>query len=1094
MPPRREPIVRVRRKAPANTGGRGGGPRARPAPVRKVARAVPLVGAPLRGARPRPVSTGGGGGGPRSTHRTLRARPVNTSRPRPRVVRMLQFPSHGGGVPPRRGPGGGIDVGAALRALSHLTGVGQMPWDQLHEGDRRAQALAGGLSAAGRAVSGPLKSTLGPTNRALARSSPLGDLPERTAKGLLDYGTQAPAAAVILADRATRDPAGTAKSLAEPYWQALAHPLRSLEKDPAGTVLLLGGVEGAVGKGVTLAGRTAKATRIPGLAKAGDAISSTGGRAAATVPGTNVRIARSYLPIATRKGAQVVKDRILTAAADRARARAARQEAADMPDRAAANRARAARLDPTVASPGQLRRRTDDIEGATAGASRVRRDVAVRGVNRAVKPTIRRRVTGEKAVPRRQRRLVTTVARGAVAPTRADVRAYVSEIDAARKGDLALPQRIASKSTSRTLRRGSARGVDEKALRTASERLANVVDPLEREAIARGLLDPAQAARAKEIPFMVRQMGARHEGGTIKLAGHTLPTAQAHAARAQSGTVARPVMISEAPGAAGTGAFYRHFTNQSGLSRGPKTGTATLTGTAPARLEAARAQVARLANVNEADAGYKRFVHQFAIKGTEAGDFRAAQQAAREYTAREGIPARVVRVEPFHDRQRVADTLAAAHGSENPDLAVGHTITDALRGALKPDGAAGRYVAIPETVARRLDQHVRLLAPNTAARALRTGQSLFSRAVLFNAKQPAQNLLEGAVRNTVHHAMPIPVVGVFKDARLRSELEKLSPELHRVYAEAVAPGGLAASIRHRPSSVTERALRPVLAPAELFLQATSMLTETPFQRALGHSEALRQIGEGISIVDRLMGRDARKLAQRIAADPNVVYDIARGVRRAYGAYANLSPAGRYLTQFAFPFAPWLVNGVVFAYRTMPVDHPILTSLLEAATQVSADYRRTVGQRTALDSGGVPDWMLGGVRLPGEKATNTLPTWTPWGAVAAVTGEGVANTFFPMFTGSLKALEGTDWKGRRLKDATLAGRLEQAGAQFLGASAPVERVRRAIGDPSTLLPRTEIPPRKAKARVRRRRRRAAAQDPWATGGSSGGSGAPSKDPW
>jgi hypothetical protein len=67
--------------------------------------------------------------------------------------------------------------------------------------------------------------------------------------------------------------------------------------------------------------------------------------------------------------------------------------------------------------------------------------------------------------------------------------------------------------------------------------------------------------------------------------------------------------------------------------------------------------------------------------------------------------------------------------------------------------------------------------------------------------------------------------------------------------------------------------------------------------------------------------------------------LGREVDRMYGQYSKFSPGLKRLVAHETPFIAWYRNAVNFIYKTMPRDHPIVTTLINSADSATEEWRK-----------------------------------------------------------------------------------------------------------------------------------------------------------
>jgi hypothetical protein len=340
--------------------------------------------------------------------------------------------------------------------------------------------------------------------------------------------------------------------------------LQAVAKHPVVAVLDVSGAKALVGRSI------GRAERLAGHNPArGDAI----------LEGTNVRQRRRYSRDAiTRRREQVVEHAQLKRArthnqrADDLEAQAARATAkedhAGLLRKAAEERHKARKASPRHVSDREVQRRVDERNAANED---VRRQLRTRAIKAAHKHHVPERKGG---------RLVPLIAQHIIKPTREDARAYATELDA-QAPHLDTAQRIANRELAHELRKAADNPkVDFARLNKAARGFADVMAPVEKELVDRGLIDARQAERSRLIPYAVRHMGASHDGERI-VASHGGPITNTEIRQhmAANGFTGEPAYLSQAPNARGARNFFMSGIQRHTISSASRTGEATRLGT-----------------------------------------------------------------------------------------------------------------------------------------------------------------------------------------------------------------------------------------------------------------------------------------------------------------------------------------------------------------------------------------------------------------------------------------------------------------------------------------------------------------------------------
>ena len=367
--------------------------------------------------------------------------------------------------------------------------------------------------------------------------------------------------------------------------------------------------------------------------------------------------------------------------------------------------------------------------------------------------------------------------------------------------------------------------------------------------------------------------------------------------------------------------------------------------------------------------------------------------------------------------------------------------------------AAHRFTLVPQDQVDRYIEHMKRdeKAPGLASRVTRQ----FRNTVLpFSPKWLTGNVVEGLLRSALVGAGP-------RDARLAAKvLERMRTEGHVEQADrlealmgglhyglgykanerAIGAGAMAKAERVDDPRVLEMA-RTVSGAYTRMIQPIfhfNQRLEQAFEHAALGVHMSRQMREfGASWAAAAMHEDEwiKRLAEGYA-DPKLAADAGRFIHKTLGQYDRFGPQMRKVLNNAAPFAPWYISAVRFVYLTMPADHPLVQSVLLAASQAAAhDYaeqgRQLEAAHVAGTFGGTPVGDLLSAVPVGSGANKgylNVGRYTPWGAFTQGPS-GFTGIAFPQAQGpALAAIAGEDPFGRPLKDAH--GYVTDGGQQWL----------------------------------------------------------------
>lgn len=279
------------------------------------------------------------------------------------------------------------------------------------------------------------------------------------------------------------------KEVAQPYVDAVKHPVKSLTEHPLGTILLAEGVRGGIGRTAGTAGRK-------GLLGARGKAAASRTRAPAVNPLTGTTHERVYSPDVMVKQVQVRRDTRRAQQADDLRAKAQRQEAADEPKKAEETRAQAAKVDPRIISEDEIKKRVDE----RMALNEMTRKKAVQGAAHAA----------HEALGKDANEATSLVTQGIAHASHDDLRAYLHEAEQAAP-KLEGSQKIANAELRKALSKALDGNMDMAEVQRAADAYAEVVKPLEAQRVEHGLVSPEETRGAPLVNHAVRRMGARWE-------------------------------------------------------------------------------------------------------------------------------------------------------------------------------------------------------------------------------------------------------------------------------------------------------------------------------------------------------------------------------------------------------------------------------------------------------------------------------------------------------------------------------------------------------------------------------------------------------
>lgn len=424
-----------------------------------------------------------------------------------------------------------LDAGSALpqQLLRELEGTG---------------ALAGGADAAKKAIDhllnqGPsLLNNPDPSHLTTMTEG----IPETLNRGLVhdafDLTSQAvPSVYLPLRDVAHGDIGAAVKKVAAPFEALASDPAGFAVEHPLATALMLRGGVSAVGRG---AGATMRGVGRVGAETGNETLKSVGrlastARPDAVVEGTEIRIPRAWSKDVIGKATQVLRARYGVRAVHRRELlrKADEADAAGAIDHARELRHDAARLDPSRATPKEIRTHVDSMVGAFEALRRMHRDQAIDKAHKAVhgvdethriKPgdSVRERARKrglaradrlKRGLNRTEQKGLSVVAQGIARADPVDIAAYIDELKKVHDENPRMtgPMQAANRALRAQLQDVVDSGkVDYGRLLEAARGFGDVARPLENKLIEYKMLAERQAEKSRLTPAAARRFGASH--------------------------------------------------------------------------------------------------------------------------------------------------------------------------------------------------------------------------------------------------------------------------------------------------------------------------------------------------------------------------------------------------------------------------------------------------------------------------------------------------------------------------------------------------------------------------------------------------------
>ncbi len=850
------------------------------------------------------------------------------------------------------------------------------------------------------------------------------------------------------------------------------------------------GVKGTVGR---TAGRVMRSGALGSKAKTAG---STARPDKMGPEGTGLRTKQAYSRDVTQKAVQRANEKRKLK-----RSRAMADEAARTGDAELARKA--AQLDPFRMGDHEVRHRMDARVGASHAMARHNRAEIMNEARHAVSGT--ERLTGTPSERRAKLARNRTAKSKPTAATTlhiqnitdasvADLRAYRREV-AAEHDQLPPAQKAANAELLAELDKALASDPRPAKLRAAAARYRDVMEPLQKGLVERGLLAAAQEAKAPLVPYAVRHMGARYEKATERFYGsngHEITTGQIREHMAAHG-VPEPSYVTQAPGMRGAKNFYRSAGRPVSVgNKGPRTGSATLKGVFSAHPDVLVEGAARAQGLIDASDGFAATVNEFAHKPTlgKLKSHKAAENAARDLAATTGQAWRPVRIAPFAGKSgEVKALLDNVHGAGGIDEVVGgvQPVRAALESAVRGEPGEGPWALMPEPAAQRLESHLGKLGSTPAERGFQVVSSNFRRTVLSTSPSWAVgNVTEGLLRMGISRSGPLSYAT--GRAALR-RLKELDPDAaHELSVRAVGGGHYhsASQLVHRDSTQfgDSRTLAPVARALGAFWRAPGPKqaaqvwhgwTDIVFRQLNGRLESQMQtamLGRALRESPLMDGhllklsKDAVDQAARGLRDTNEQAAFADAVRRMYGQYDAFPPGTRWAIATYTPFVAWTLNALKFMGDTLPRDHPALLAAIAASETATDDWRKDRGMDLFIKDR-LPGFLQGSTPTKGGGHQRAPFRYTPFGAFGDLPTT-LAGAVLPQASGVLAAFKGEDWKGKKLTEkdgspATIATQAQAAIVSFVDSTVPIVGVVKKAATGKSFNPFKPVAPKKAKLR-------------------------------
>jgi len=899
-------------------------------------------------------------------------------------------------------------------------------------------------------------------------------LPATTVAGLWHTGSQGADALNDLQHGKVASAAGKAEGMASEslggYVDLLKDPEKVGTEHPLNTGLMLWGAKGAIGRG---SGRAMRSGALGPKAKS--AASRT--RAAKTAEGVNLQVPRQYSPDVIEKLLQVTREKRHARKATRAT-----QKAVDLAVEALQTdkvgkttradihhlRVRAARHEGIAKgkiSDHDFKNAIAIMNGALRDGSRHDRDRLTAQVN--------------KRIGKKDATAASLVAQNIIKPTKESLVEYRDAV--AREG-AKLDSKSKLKANHAMLDEldaaienwGNKGQLDDGRIQKAAEEFKALMRDIDQELVDEGLVTKEQSAMSRWVPYARTQMGLHWDEEHATLvdgAGRRVPLEEIETHARKEGFSPDPAYVSHAPSKKGFVIMHEGGEPKIGSQR--RTGDAAVQGLFEAGREGLRRTAALQVNLANAARGYRLYMKELGWRGNDGEIVKRETYAdmakvVREHNATPGATKmRVVRQTPFGAKKEQIDAALDA-GDEVWAKHVNDAMAD---GVAATNGGAGPWVAIPEAAAKELEAQL-----NFHGSALgKTGDqvlNVFRRTVLpFSPTWPFRNVTEGVLRSAIAGAGPLSWLAGRRE--LKAAIASGDDAGRRAVA-MLTPGGaggfqMRSSIRRgyedyegqRFETLARAMHKAHEAPLvgwvpKAFVAYTDLIftamgkVESQFQVAM-LGKAMKQEGLRGGDIGKLAG-DALDQAGRGLLNTSDQVMLARRLYRMYGKYSGYPAATRTALSTFAPFAPWWLSAVRFVFDVLPREHPVLTGLLASVNVATEEWREEKGLEPYVGlfhvhPGAVPGWLEGSVPTGGGMVQ--VGKGTPF-SVADDPLSGVAGMLLPQADGFVKAFQGLDWKGNRLRNedgtpADVNTKLKTAFTDLFEQSAGPYRIIKSVAD-------------------------------------------------
>jgi hypothetical protein len=493
-------------------------------------------------------------------------------------------------------------------------------------------------------------------------------------------------------------------------------------------------------------------------------------------------------------------------------------------------------------------------------------------------------------------------------------------------------------------------------------------------------------------------------------------------------------------------AMQTKFPARGNLPTARRTGEATRKGTFDPSYEAAFTHLIRSTGLRDWSKTFDRILNRFQTRDAAGNALRFRSiTAAKTYmesdhykalAAEHHLPEMVpVRTAPFGSTNAAADRIAGLIDDAG-ETGAAHRASEQMISKMFSDArdvgdtGSGPVVLVPKHIWERAEEHY---APSSAPRkGAQLVNNAFKNTVLpTSVKWIAGNLIDNTLRLMISGVGPRDY---FVGKKLLDQLAKIDPEQAEL-ARVRMTGGMHFATRGRmqvnrhpedfdnsvarwlgtagESKGAQKALAPWRAYRDFVFHYNGKLENVFETAALGR-------------VARKSVRDATgKWESAVKIQPKAMEDLANGlrgtdaqinfarqIRDIVGNWNTYGPTARKALFDVMPFGAWMVNALKFVYVSMPKNHPMMTGLIAANSNLTRAERTRLGLEPGA-TGAKPDFLQGGI--PHKGGTIGTQGLTSFGFAGGIPGSLASMPYAP-FQSAFLASKGLDWKGSKLTNA------------------------------------------------------------------------------